>query len=63
MELNTRDFLMKALLQEQEMVRDYQRFAQQTDDQEAAQIFRQWAEDDGLRANKIKHLIEKYDQG
>jgi len=61
MELNSRDFLMKALLDEQEKVRDYQKFAQQTDDSDAADNFRQWAESDGLRANQIKNLLEKYD--
>ena len=60
MELNTRDFLMKTLLDEQEKVRDYQKFAQQTDDKSVAQYFRHWAESDAMRASQIKDLIEKY---
>lgn len=63
MELNTRDFLVKALLNEQELVRDYQQFAQTTDDQDAAKMFAKYAEEDALRANKIKDMLQdKYDK-
>lgn len=61
MELNTRDFLMKTLLEEQEKVRDFQKFAQQTDDEDAARYFRVWSEEDGFRAREIKNMLQKYD--
>ncbi|MBM7868134.1 hypothetical protein GTO89_14995 [Heliobacterium gestii] len=58
MELNTRDFLMKSLLNEQELVRDYQQFAQTTDDREVGKLFQEYAETDALRANRIKDILQ-----
>ncbi|MZP31258.1 hypothetical protein GTO91_16245 [Heliobacterium undosum] len=58
MQLNTRDFLMKSLLNEQELVRDYQKFAQTTEDKEVAKIFLDYAEKDALRANQIKDILQ-----
>lgn len=59
MDPSIRDFLSKSLLNEQELVRDYQRFAMKVDDPEIATAFRHWAEQDGLRANKIEEFIHK----
>lgn len=59
MQPSVHDFLSKSLLNEQELVRDYQRFAQRVNDPEIAENFRHWAEEDGLRANKIEQLIHK----
>ncbi|MTV49743.1 hypothetical protein GJ688_12245 [Heliobacillus mobilis] len=58
MELNTQDFLMKTLLNEQEMVRDFQKFAQTTNDPEVAQLFQEYAETDALRANRLKDILQ-----
>lgn len=59
MQPSIHDFLAKSLLNQQEMVRDYQRFAMRVDDGEIAESFRHWAEEDGLRANKIEEFIHK----
>jgi dimeric dUTPase (all-alpha-NTP-PPase superfamily) len=59
MEPSIHDFLAKSLLNEQELVRDYQRFAMKVNDSEIAESFRHWAEEDGLRANKIEEYIHK----
>jgi rubrerythrin len=53
------DFLVKSLLNEQEMVRDYQRFAMEVKDPEIEKSFRHWAEEDGLRARKIEEYLHK----
>lgn len=53
------DFLAKSLLNEREMVRDYQRFAMKVEDPEIEKSFRHWAEEDGLRANKIEEFLHK----
>lgn len=55
------DFLSKSLLNEQELVRDYQRFAMRVkeEDPEMEKSFRHWAEEDGLRANKIEEYLHK----
>jgi rubrerythrin len=59
--MDTRDFLERALLNEQEQVRDYQRFADSTEDEEVARVFRDFAETEAFQARKIKELLEKYD--
>lgn len=61
-QMTQEDFLKKALINEQELVRDYQNFADRTQDKDISQVFYDWAEEDGLRANKIKQLLEKFDQ-
>lgn len=58
--MDTRDFLKRALLNEQEQIRDYQRFADSTRDEEVARVFRDFAETEALQAKKIKELLEKY---
>lgn len=57
--MDTKSFLAKALLNEQEQVRDYQRFALQSDDEEIKQAFLEFAETSGHTARKIKDLLEK----
>lgn len=56
------DFLAKSLLNEREMVRDYQRFAMKVGDPEIEKCFRDWAEEDGLRANKIEKFLHKVEK-
>lgn len=63
MEPSVYDFLAKSLLNEQEMVRDYQRFAMKVEDPEIEKSFRDWAEEDGLRANKIEKFLHKVEKG
>ncbi len=60
--MDTKDFLKRALLNEQEQVRDYQRFADSTGDEEVARVFRDFAETEALQARKIKELLDKYDR-
>jgi rubrerythrin len=56
--METKDFLKRAMLNEQEQVRDYQRFALQSDDEEVKQAFLEFAENSGFTARKIKDLLE-----
>jgi rubrerythrin len=56
--METKDFLKRAMLNEQEQVRDYQRFALGTDDEEVKQAFLEFAENSGFTARKIKDLLE-----
>lgn len=57
--MDTRSFLTRALLNEQEQVRDYQRFALGSDNEEVKQAFLEFAETSGQTARKIKDLLEK----
>ena len=59
MHLTPEEFMKKAVVNETELVRDYQRFADHVEGSrpEVAKLFRHWAEEDGLRAAKIKELL------
>jgi len=61
MNMNTRDTVMKKLLDAQENVRDYEMFAKQVEDEEVKQTFKQFAEESGMQARKLQELIDKYD--
>jgi len=63
MRMNTTEFLKKAMMNEQELVRDYQNFADEEKNRnhnEIATLFYHWAEQDALRSNAIKDLLDKY---
>ena len=55
--MEVKAFLQKAMLNEQEQVRDYQRFAQTTDNERVKQAFYEFAETSGHTAAKIKDLL------
>lgn len=61
MNMNTRDTIMKKLLDSQENVRDYEMFSKQVQDQEIANIFKKFAEESGMQARELQKLIDKYD--
>ena len=62
MEMNTRDTIMKKLLDAQENVRDYEMFSKQVNDREVADLFKEFAEESGMQARKLQKLIDKYDR-
>ncbi|MBS4020970.1 MAG: hypothetical protein KGZ79_00915 [Dethiobacter sp.] len=57
--METKDFLTRAMLNEQEQVRDYQRFALGEDNEEVKNAFLEFAETSGFTARKIKDLLDK----
>ncbi|NLN07456.1 MAG: hypothetical protein GX167_07550 [Firmicutes bacterium] len=59
--MEIRSFLMRAMLNEQEQVRDYQRFARTTDNEEISRAFFEFAETSGRTAARIKDLLDKID--
>ncbi|SKC63903.1 hypothetical protein [Maledivibacter halophilus] len=61
MNMNTRDTIMKKLLDAQENVRDYEMFAKQVDDAELSSTFKRFAEESGMQARKLQEFIDKYD--
>ncbi|MDW7650985.1 MAG: hypothetical protein SCK29_03340 [Bacillota bacterium] len=60
--MEVKAFLQRAMLNEQEQVRDYQRFAQTTDDDNVKRAFNEFAETSGHTAAKIKDLLDKLEQ-
>ncbi|WP_432664111.1 hypothetical protein R9X47_26725 [Wukongibacter baidiensis] len=61
MELNTRDTVMKKLLDAQENVRDYEMFAKKVKDNEVSSTFKRFAEETGMQARELQKLMDKYD--
>lgn len=61
MNLDTRDTILKKLLDAQENVRDYEMFSKQVKDSEVSSTFKKFAEEAGMQARKLQELIDKYD--
>ena len=57
--MEIKSFLERALLNEQEQVRDYQRFT--GTNEEVSKAFYEFAETSGRTAAKIKDLLDKLD--
>ncbi|MPM55617.1 hypothetical protein SDC9_102414 [bioreactor metagenome] len=51
--------LRSTLTQKQELVRDYQTFAEQINNEEVSKLYRHFAEAEALHATKIKNELNK----
>lgn len=60
MDLNTKDMITKKILDAQEMVRDFEVFSKQIEDEEVASVFKEFAEESGMQARKLKKLANYY---
>lgn len=61
MDLTTKDIIKKKILDAQENVRDYQMYSKKIDDREASEIFRDFAENEAMQAQKLRQLIDRFD--
>ena len=52
---------MKAILDEQEKVRDFESHSKNMQDEEVRKVFKQLAEDHGHHANQLHELLEKFE--
>lgn len=59
--MNTRDVLLKMVLDSQERVRDLETFSKQVDDNEVKEAFQEFAEQTGLQSRRIRELLGKYE--
>ena len=57
MEMNTQDFLKKALLDTQERVRDFQNYSQAIDDEDLQDCFKRFAENEAMQASELQRFI------
>ncbi|MBU3156826.1 hypothetical protein LL037_04630 [Clostridium estertheticum] len=62
MEMNTRDTIMKKLLDAQEDTRDYQSFAREVAEETVSNTFKEFAEQSAMQAHKLQELLSVYDQ-
>lgn len=56
--LDVKTALRTTLTQKQELIRDYQTFAEQINDQEVAKLYRHFAEAEALHATQIKDKLD-----
>ena len=61
MEMNTRDTIMKKLLDAQENTRDYQSFAKEISEEAVSTTFREFAEQSAMQAQKLQDLLNTHE--
>lgn len=54
------DRLLRAWENSMEMVRDFEMYSKRVDDNELSGVFKEFAEDEGFHASKLRELLEKY---
>jgi len=59
MQMHKRDYLVKALLDTQERVRDFMNYAEELDDPELKSFFHQYALTEGVQAQKLQEFIKE----
>lgn len=59
--MNTRDVLLKMVLDTQERVRDLETFSKSVDDNEVKEAFKEFAEQTGLQSQRLRQLLDKYE--
>ncbi len=59
-EFTTYDRLLIAWENSMEMVRDFEMYSKRIEDQDVKEVFKQFAEDEGLHASKLKEMLLEY---
>lgn len=59
-EITTYDRLLRAWENSMELVRDYEMYSKRIEDNEAKQVFKQFAEDEGMHATKLREMLLNY---
>lgn len=59
-EVTTYDRLMMAWHNSMEMVRDFEMYAKRIEDEKLKDIFKKFAEDEGMHATELRELLLEY---
>ncbi|MDP4183154.1 MAG: ferritin family protein [Bacillota bacterium] len=59
-ELTTYDRLIRAWENSKELVRDYEMYSKRIEEKNIKDVFKQFAEDEGTHATKLREMILKY---
>lgn len=59
-EYTTYDRLLRAWENSMEMVRDFEMYSKRIEDEKVKQVFKQFAEDEGMHATKLRDLLLEY---
>ncbi|ACL77163.1 ferritin family protein [Ruminiclostridium cellulolyticum] len=59
-ELTTYDRLLRAWENSMELVRDYEMYSKRIEDEKIKQVFKDFAEDEGMHASKLRNILLDY---
>jgi rubrerythrin len=58
--ITTYDRLLRAWENSMELVRDYEMYSKRIDEHEVQQVFKKFAEDEGMHATKLREMLISY---
>lgn len=61
--ITERDRMMRIWERSMELVKEFQTFSEETDDPEMAEIFAEYAEDEGIHASWLREQIQRIGTG
>jgi phosphopantothenate synthetase len=61
-EITTYDRLLRAWENSMEMVRDFEMYSKRIEDEEVKKVFKQFAEENGMHATKLREMLLEYKQ-
>lgn len=59
-EITTYDRLLRAWENSMELVRDYEMYSKRIEEEEVKSVFKEFAETEGLQANRLREMLLKY---
>ena len=60
--MNTRDCLQRAWVNTMELVRDFEMYSKRIEDETVSDVFKKFAEEQGMQASNLREMYERYDQ-
>ena len=58
--ITTYDRLLRSWENSMELVRDYEMYSKRIEEEDVKNIFKQFAEDEGMHATKLREILLKY---
>jgi len=58
--VTTYDRLMRAWENSKELTRDFEVYSKRVEEEDIKQVFKKFAEDEGLHASKLRSIIDRY---
>lgn len=58
--ITTYDRLLRAWENSMELVRDYEMYSKRVEDEGAKQVFKEFAEDEGIHASRLRDMLLNY---
>lgn len=58
--ITTYDRVLRAWENSMELVRDYEMYSKRVEENDVKQVFKEFAEDEGMHASKLREMLLKY---